>query len=89
MKKLLIVILLTLTLMSCTTTNPETLLDNRAYWVQYDGESIGWFDTEFHDYKYDGDEFCYQYDTRYPDRYHCYSLDKLNLVLIEEGQEPY
>lgn len=57
--------------------------------MKYDNEWIGWFDTEFHDYKYEDDEFCYQYDTLNKDRYSCYNLDKLELILIEEGQEPY
>lgn len=74
-------------IVSCTPKT--TLLENRAYWVKYQDEYIGWFDTEFHDYKYEDDNFCYNYDTRYPERYHCYPLKELELILIEEGQEPY
>lgn len=73
--------------MSCAPT--PKLEINRAYWVKYNDEWIGWFDTEFHAYKYEDNNFCYEYDTQLPGKYHCYNLDKLELILIDEGKEPY
>ena len=73
--------------MSCT-PKPK-ILDNRAYWVEYNGEILGWFDTEFHNYKFEDDNFCYNTDTRYPDDFHCLPLKDVELILIDEGQEPY
>lgn len=73
--------------MSCT-PKPK-ILDNRAYWVQYNDEIVGWFDTEFHNYKFEDDNFCYEYDTDLPNKYFCYPLKDIELILIEEGKEPY
>lgn len=77
-----------LMIISCSPEKTE-LLDDRAYWVESEGINVGWFDTEFHDYKYENDNFCFEYDTSRPGSFSCYPLKSIRLILIEEGKEPY